>query len=77
MMVKKNETIAGGLFGSPRKMWWISGSLPYRRGFSYAGAATLGSGLNSMSNTGLIRPWAEPKDARTTVAFSGFVASCS
>lgn len=32
-----------GLFGSARKTWWISGSLPYRRGFSVTGKGVFGS----------------------------------
>ena len=35
--VKKSEIILGGDFGPARKMWWISSSLPYRRGLSGAG----------------------------------------
>lgn len=62
------EMILGGLWGSARKMWWISSSLPYRRGVSYLGAGALGSILTSMLKTGEMEPLTEPKEPRTRLA---------
>lgn len=70
---KAKLMIFGGLFGSGRKMWCISGCLPYRSGVSAAGAALLGSGFTSMSKSLVDRPLAVPKEPMTMLAWSGFV----
>lgn len=68
---KKDEMISGGLLGSERKMWWISGSLPYRSGVSTAtGAALLSCGIVNVKAGELYPDALVPMDARITEAVS-------
>jgi hypothetical protein len=39
--INKSVTTTGGLWGSLLKMWWISGSCPYRE-TSYVGTGSFG-----------------------------------
>lgn len=50
--VKKMEITLGGLVGSGLKMWWISGSFPYRNGFSWEADDALESVLIERSKAG-------------------------
>jgi len=71
---KKNPLMATlGLLASGRKMWWISGSLPYRSGVSAAGTGTLGSSSIVRGNASLLYPAEDPKEAMTMLAERGDV----
>jgi hypothetical protein len=71
--VKKIETILGGTRSGSLKIWWISGSFPYRTGFSYCGGVAAGLSTRSMSKMGRTRPSDEPKEPMTMLAWSGFL----
>lgn len=68
---KTIDTIMGGLFGSSRKMWWISGNLPYRRAGSYCGVEAMGSSWTSMLKRGVADAAEEPNEPRTRLAVRG------
>lgn len=65
--------IAGPDFGSDRKMWWISGSLPYRRGLSDAAAAGVSKFVVNVNARDLY-PVVEPKEPMTMLAEMGVEA---
>lgn len=60
-----------GLFGSGRKMWWISGNFPYRSGCSAAGIGTFGSSSIARGKASLLYPSDAPKEAMTMLAVKG------
>lgn len=60
--------IFGGLFGSDLKVWWISGSFPYRRGLSTDLGGDEGSNSIFRSNAWLLYGFDEPKEAMTSDA---------
>ena len=53
----------GGLLGSALKEWWVSGSLPYRKGFSGTDIGVFGSILIERSNALEMNGFVDPKDA--------------
>lgn len=57
--------IFGGLCGSDLKMWWISGSFPYRRGLSTDEGGAEGSSSIFRSKAWLLYGFDEPKEAMT------------
>lgn len=61
-----------GLLGSPRKMWCISGSFPYRIGFSPSSTGTLGSSSRANRKACSWYPLEEPKEAMTKLASMGW-----
>ena len=69
--VKTKVMIKGGLVGSDLKMWWISSSLPYRKGLSCDGRGEAGSWAIVRAKAGLLYGFEEPKDAMIRDADSG------
>lgn len=57
-----------GFLGSARKMWWISGSLPYRSGFSSLVDEAVDSVSIAKVKAWLLYPVEEPKLAITMLA---------
>ena len=57
--------IFGGLFGSDLKMWWISGSFPYRRGLSTDEGGAEGSTSIFRSKAWLLYGFDEPNEPMT------------
>ena len=76
--VKTKDMILGGLFGSALNIWWISESLPYRKGFSDFGAGTFGSVWIARSKALLLYGLEVPNDAimREAESRSDVVRSC-
>lgn len=61
-----------GLLGSGLKMWCISGSFPYRRGFPVVGMGIFGSIAIFKEKMRSLYPCEDPKDPSTRCASTGF-----
>ncbi len=66
--MKMSTIMILGLFGSDLKVWCISGSFPYRRGFSVWAVGALGSFSVESVKAAALYPLDEPKDAITMEA---------
>ena len=69
-IVKNNTMTMFGLLGSALKIWWISGNLPYLKGFSPCVGGALGSSAMAKENAGELYPVDEPKEPITMEAES-------
>lgn len=65
---KNKEIMMFGFLGSARKIWWISGSFPYRSGFSSLVEEPDESVSIANVNALLLYPAEEPNDAMTMLA---------
>ena len=73
MTVKKSVIILGGLFGSGRKTWCISGNLPYLSGESGVPDGEPASVLTSRLNASSLYAFDDPKEPMTIFALIGLV----